>query len=110
MLFLISFLFAAAFSVLCGKAIRKHPAPFYLAATVLSTGTAILANTRFPEMPAFVQQDIVPLFTKGILAAAFWAAWQYSPRQHFRKSSRRPFRGKMRKYPKNPRRRISQLP
>ena len=73
MLFLISFLFAAAFSVLCGKAIRKHPAPFYLAAAVLSTGTAILANTRFPEMPAFVQQDIVPLFTKGILAAAFWA-------------------------------------
>lgn len=72
MLFVVSFLIAAAFSVLCGKAIRKHPAPFYAAAAVLSIGTAILANTRIP-MPAFVQQNITALFTKGILAAAFWA-------------------------------------
>ncbi|MBR4200075.1 MAG: FMN-binding protein [Oscillospiraceae bacterium] len=72
MLFLISFLIAGAFSAFCGKAIRKYPAPFYLAAAVLSAGTAILANTRIP-MPAFVQQNIIALLTKGILAAAFWA-------------------------------------
>lgn len=73
MLFLFSLVIAAAFSVFCGKAIRKHPAPFYLTAAVLSIGTAILANMRIPEIPAFVQQNIVALFTKGILAAAFWA-------------------------------------
>ena len=73
MLFLFSLLIAAAFSIFCGKAIRKHPAPFYLTATVLSIGTTILANMRIPEIPAFVQQNIIALFTKGILAAAFWA-------------------------------------
>ena len=73
MLFLFSLLIAAAFSVFCGKAIRKHPAPFYLAAAVLSIGTTILANVRISEIPAFVQQNIIALFTKGILAAAFWA-------------------------------------
>ena len=72
MLFAISLLIAGAFSVLCGKALRKHPAPFYTAAAILSTGTAILANTCI-SMPAFFQQNIIPLFTKGILAAAFWA-------------------------------------
>ena len=73
MLFLFSLLIAAAFSVFCGKAIRKHPAPFYLTAAALSIGTAILANTRMPVIPVFVQQNIAALFTKGILAAAFWA-------------------------------------
>lgn len=73
MLFVISFLLATAFSVFCGKALRKHPAPFYAAAAVLSIGTTVLANMRIPEIPSFVQQNIIALFTKGILAAAFWA-------------------------------------
>lgn len=73
MLFLFSLLIAAAFSVFCGKAIRKHPAPFYLSAAVLSIGTTILANIQMPEIPAFVQQNVIALFTKGVLAAAFWA-------------------------------------
>ena len=67
MLFLFSLVIAAAFSVFCGKAIRKYPAPFYLTAAVLSIGTAILANMRIPEIPAFVQQNIIALFSKGIL-------------------------------------------
>ena len=73
MLFLFSLLLAVTFSVFCGKALRKRPAPFYLAATALSIGTAILANMRIPDLPPFVQQNIIPLFTKGTLAAAFWA-------------------------------------
>ncbi|MBQ9907422.1 MAG: FMN-binding protein [Oscillospiraceae bacterium] len=72
MQFLYSLLFAAAFSAFCGKALRKHPAPFYLAAAVLSIGTTVLANTRI-SLPAFLQQNIISLFTKGILAAALWA-------------------------------------
>ena len=72
MLFLSSLILACAFSVFCGKALRKHPAPFYLAAA-LSIGTAILANTKISAIPEFVQQNIIALFTKGILAAAFWA-------------------------------------
>ena len=72
MLFAISLLIAGAFSVFCGKALRKYPAPFYTAAAVLSIGTVIFANTRI-SMPAFVQHNIISLFTKGILAAAFWA-------------------------------------
>ena len=73
MQFLISLLIAGVFSVFCGKTLRKHPAPFYIAAALLSIGTAILANLRIPELPAFVQQYIIQLFTKGTLAAAFWA-------------------------------------
>ncbi len=72
MLFAIALLIAVAFSVLCGKALRKHPAPFYLTAAVLSIGTVILANARI-SMPAFLQQNVIALFTKSILAAAFWA-------------------------------------
>lgn len=72
MLFAVSLLVAVAFSLSCGKALRRHPAPFYLIAAVLSIGTVILANTRI-SMPAFAQQNIISLFTKGILAAAFWA-------------------------------------
>lgn len=72
MLFAISLLFAGAFSILCGKALRKHPAPFYITAALLSTAAVILANTRI-IMPAFVRQNVISLFTKGILATAFWA-------------------------------------
>lgn len=72
MLFLSSLILAGAFSVLCGKALRKHPAPFYLTAAFLSAGTVIITNTRF-SVPAFLQQNVISLFTKGILAAAFWA-------------------------------------
>ncbi len=72
MLFLSSLILACAFSIFCGKALRKHPAPFYLAAAALSIGTAILANTRI-SVPAWIQQNIIAVFTKGILAAAFWA-------------------------------------
>ena len=71
MLFAISLLFAGAFSILCGKALRKNPMPFYLTAAILSIVTALLANTQV-SMPAFLQQNIISLFTKGILAAAFW--------------------------------------
>lgn len=72
MLFLSSLLIAAVLSVLCGEAIRKHPAPFYLAAAVLSVGTVIIANQRISEIPVILQYCI-PAFTKGTLAAAFWA-------------------------------------
>ena len=72
MLFLSSLILACAFSAFCGKALRKHPAPFYLAAAALSIGTAILANTRI-SIPAWIQQNIIAVLTKGILAAAFWA-------------------------------------
>jgi hypothetical protein len=58
MLFAIALLFAGAFSVLCGKALRKHPVPFYLTAAILSIVTAILANTQV-SMPAFLQQNII---------------------------------------------------
>ncbi len=72
MLFAVSLLIAGAFSIMCGKALRKHPAPFYLTAAVLSIGTVILANTCISMHP-FLQQNVIALFTKGILAAAFWA-------------------------------------
>ena len=73
MLFLISLLIAAVFSVFCGETVRKRPAPFYIAAAVLSIGTVCAAQFRITGIPAPVQNYLIAPFTKGTLAAAFWA-------------------------------------
>ncbi|MBQ8920713.1 MAG: FMN-binding protein [Oscillospiraceae bacterium] len=72
MIFLISLLFAVCFSCLTAGILKKHPAPFYLAAAVLSAGAVYAAQNR-PDVPAWVTEYLLHPLTKGILATAFWA-------------------------------------
>lgn len=73
MLFLISLAVAALFTAFCGETLRKHPAPFYLAAAVLSTGAVCLVTLHPAGLPAWFTQYPAAMLTKGSLATAFWA-------------------------------------
>jgi len=73
MLFLISLGVAVCFVLLLGETLRKHPAPFYIAAAALSIGSVFLTELRNSNLPSFVTEYIIPQLTKGTLATAFWA-------------------------------------
>lgn len=72
MLFLISLPVAVCIAWLTAGALKKHPAPFYLTAAVLSI-TAVLAAQLHPSLPAWVTEYLLHPLTKGTLATAFWA-------------------------------------
>ncbi len=73
MLFLISLGIAVCFALLCGGALRKHPAPFYIAAAILSIGAVCLVNLHPGGIPAWLNDYVLAQLTKGTLAAACWA-------------------------------------
>ena len=73
MLFLFSLFLAAAFSVFCGEALRKHPAPFYTVAALLSICTVCAVQLHPSGISPFIQNVVIALFSKGTLATAFWA-------------------------------------
>ena len=73
MLFLISLVIAACFAVFCGETLRKHPAPFYAAAAVMSIGAVCVLQLHPTGIPDFLNQYVIAQFTKGTLAAACWA-------------------------------------
>ena len=54
MIFIISLVIAAAFILLCGKALRAHPAPFYIVAAVLSA----LVTGLYWTAPAFLSLQL----------------------------------------------------
>lgn len=73
MLFLISLGIAVCFAIFCGGTLRKHPAPFYIAAAVLSIGAVCLVNLHSAGIPAWLNDYVFAQLTKGTLAAACWA-------------------------------------
>ena len=73
MLFLISLGIAVCFAIFCGGTLRKHPAPFYIAAAVLSIGAVCLVNLHPAGIPAWLNDYVFAQLTKGTLAAACWA-------------------------------------
>lgn len=72
MLFLIALVLAGAFAVLCGKPLKKHPYVFYVIAVLLSVGSVAVSALNMRDMPVFLNQYVIPLFTRGALATAFW--------------------------------------
>ena len=70
MLFIISVLIAAALSYLLRGPLKKHPAPFYAAAAVI---TALVSVMDFSWASPFVRNYVIGLFSRGALAAGFWA-------------------------------------
>lgn len=71
MLFLIALAVAVLFAATLSKALRKAPLPFYIAAALLSAG-AVIAS-RLDVESEFLMKWVFPLFTKGAMAAGFWA-------------------------------------
>lgn len=70
MLFLISLSAALIFTALCGNALKKHPTPFYLSFTAAAV---IFAVIPLKNAPYIVTDYLAAIFTKGSLAAAFFA-------------------------------------
>jgi DMSO/TMAO reductase YedYZ heme-binding membrane subunit len=71
MLFLIALAVAVLFTAALSKALRKAPLPFYIAAALLSAGAVIVS--RLDVESEFLMKWVFPLFTKGAMAAGFWA-------------------------------------
>lgn len=70
MILIISLILAAAFILLCGKALKAHPAPFYLAAAVLSA----LVIELYWVAPAFLSLQLrtrLPILLGAIGTACF---------------------------------------
>lgn len=70
MIFIISLVIAAAFLLLCGKALRAHPAPFYAAAAVVSA----LVIELYWVAPAFLSLQLrtkLPLILGAFGTACF---------------------------------------
>lgn len=73
MLFAVSLVLALCFACFCGESLRKHPAPFYIAAAILSIGAVCLVNIRISGIPSWISQYPAAMLTKGTLATACWA-------------------------------------
>ncbi len=71
MTFLISLIIASAFILLLGTNLRKHPIPYYIGATLL-TAAVITLDLANIEVPGFLGERIMPIFTKGALSGAIF--------------------------------------
>lgn len=77
MLFLIASVVSVLFVWLLAKPLKKYPVPFYIGGAVLTTALIIMNLSHLRDIPPFLNQWVIPIFTKGILAAALWliVAW-----------------------------------
>lgn len=77
MLFLIASVVSVLFVWLLAKPLKKYPLPFYIGGAVLTTALIIMNLSHVRDIPPFLNQWVIPIFTKGILAAALWliVAW-----------------------------------
>lgn len=73
MIFLISLVLAAAFIWGCAKLLKKHPVPFYIAAVVIAL-VVIGCTWGRVSFPAWFQNWVWPLISRGAFATALFAA------------------------------------
>ncbi len=71
MIFLISTVLATFFALVCGKMLRRYPAPFYTAAAVFSL-IGIWCTWYGPALPHFFTNWVLPVFSRGGLAGALF--------------------------------------
>lgn len=73
MLFIIALALAVCFVCFCDKPLKKHPAVFYVSASVITIVVIALSQTEIiRSMPEFLRNYVIALFSKGSLAAALW--------------------------------------
>lgn len=70
MLFFIAVILTVCIAMFLRKPLKKCPIAFYLAAVVISAVVSIL---NFRGVPAFVNNYIIALFSRGALATGLWA-------------------------------------
>ncbi|MGM9605103.1 MAG: FMN-binding protein [Faecousia sp.] len=96
MIFIISLVIAAAFILLCGKALRAHPAPFYIAAAALSA----LVIELYWAAPGFLSLQMrtrLPILI-GAVGTAFFIFVMYAgalPNGHPLMKKIMPIRGEL---------------
>ncbi|HPY85712.1 MAG TPA: FMN-binding protein [Ruminococcus flavefaciens] len=82
MLFLVSLVIALLFSFLCDKILKKHPIPFYIAASVVTVAVIVISqmssNGDIVISSPFVKNYVLGIFSRGALAAALWAVVMYA--------------------------------
>lgn len=70
MLFIIAVILAVGIAVLLGKPLKKYSFAFYLTAVLISAAVSVF---NFRNVPAFVNNYIIALFSRGALATGLWA-------------------------------------
>lgn len=70
MLFIIAVVAAIGIAVFLGKLLKKCPIVFYLAAVLISAAVSVFS---FRNVPVFVNNYIIALFSRGALATGLWA-------------------------------------
>ena len=73
MLFLISLFIAIIVAFCLDKPMKKHPAVFYITATVLTVASVVVTKSDITVSSRFVRDYIIGIFSRGALGAAFWA-------------------------------------
>ena len=95
MLFLLALALAAALTLSCSKAIKKHAYVFYGAALVLA---GVFGFVRFTGLPAWVTKYVLGLFQRGALATALWVIVMFTGALPARNTLRKiwlPIRGQL---------------
>ena len=71
MLFTIGLIFSLLLPFICGKLIKKYSVTFYIVSAIFSITATVLANFS-RDLPVFVNQYILALFSKNIIATFLW--------------------------------------
>ena len=72
MLFLIALAIAFALAFFGSKALKKHPAVFYIAGAVVTAAVIIITQSDIRIQSQFVSKYLLGIFSRGALAGALW--------------------------------------
>lgn len=72
MVLLSGLILATAFTVGCGKILKKHSLIFYIVSAVLSVFTVILSFVETRNLPMWVNSYVLSLLTKSGFASSLW--------------------------------------
>ena len=72
MLFLIALAIAFALAYFGSKALKKHPAVFYIAGAVVTAAVIIITQSDIRIQSQFVSKYLLGIFSRGALAGALW--------------------------------------
>ena len=72
MLFLIALAIAFSLAYFGSKALKKHPAVFYIAGAVVTTAVIIITQSDIRIQSQFVSKYLLGIFSRGALAGALW--------------------------------------
>lgn len=78
MLFIISLLIALFTAFILNKQLKRRPVIFYVAAAVLTAASIVAAQSDITINNSFVRDNVLGMFSRGALGAAFWAVVMFT--------------------------------